>query len=153
MRAIRFVAGAALASILVLPAAPDAVAQAVSRVQPELDRDALLRCMADERESRALLERYRQEHEAFSASGHALDAQRRDLEALREATDPRDPAAVERYNLRASEFGTRVERHNAGLAALEASRQAQHAAAQRYNEHCGGRHFQPNTLRSAPEPK
>lgn len=120
------------------------------QVRPELEREALLRCMADERESRALLDRYRQESETIAASGHALDAQRRELAALRDSVDRRDAAAVDRYNARAAEIDARIERYNAGLAALDASRRAQQAVAQRYNANCGSRHFQPNTLRSAP---
>lgn len=161
MDAIRSAAGAALLATLVLLAPPiDAVARAGEpprpdageRARPELEREALLRCVADERESRALLERYRQESEAVSASGHALDTQRRELAALRASVDPLDAAAVERYNTRAAGIDAEVRRHNAGLASLEASRRAQQAVAQRYNANCGGRHYQPNALRPAPEP-
>ncbi len=119
------------------------------RALPALDQEALLRCMADERESRALLERHRQESEAHAATGRILDADRGELEALRDATDPHDVGAVERYNARAAAFDDRMRRHLAGLASLEAVGQAQRVVAQRYNANCGGRHYQPHTLGTA----
>lgn len=148
MRPIRLHAAIALAPLLAL--APGAGANPGAQTPPELDRAALQRCIADERESRALLERHAEERAAVAASAHALDTERRALEALRAATDPRDARAIERYNARAANFDAQVRRHNAALAALEKSRQAQRTVARRYNENCAGRHYQPHVLREAP---
>lgn len=159
MGAIRSATGATWLAILVLLATvAGANARAGEQLRPgseqqalpELEREALLQCVADERESRELLERHQREAETVAASGRELDAQRRDLAALRASIDLRDGASVDRYNARAAAIDARVQRHNAGLASLAASRRAQQAVAQRYNSRCGGRHFQPNALRPKP---
>jgi hypothetical protein len=144
-------AGLALAPLLALaPATGADGGGGPARALPDLDREALLRCMDDERRSRELLERRGEDRAAIAASADAIDAQRRELEALRARIDPGDAQAVERYNARAARFDTEVRRHNEALAALEARREEQRTVARRYNANCAGRHFRPHVLRAVP---
>lgn len=151
MNAVGRMAGLVLAGCLLAGVATGAAAQgpAAPATAPELDEQALARCLADHRESRRLLEQHHRQREAVAASGRAVDAARRELAALRDATDRYDATAVIRYNERAAEIDRQVERHNAEVAGLEASRRMQREVAARYNRECAGRRIPPAMLEPA----